>query len=283
MAPNIPEEQIRWWKPQGIAGVEAMSARNSTRLWRVFHETLTVCTVLDTDAVSEWDSRGKRQISGRGSLMLMDQGEVHNTRRVSAPAAFWVLFLDTAYVSRVAEEVLGTSVPRWKFSDFREPGVHRSFANLPAILQSDLPTIVKESHLLAGVSALLSNAAEKSPLPLCRIRRREVLRRAMDFLQAHFTEDIRLDELAYQSCTTPSHLCNSFSRAYGVPPHQYLLRLRIARAKSLLSKGAAFRPSDLGFSDQLQFNRIFKQVYGITPRKYRTQLRLPMKDSMVAA
>jgi AraC-like DNA-binding protein len=186
-------------------------------------------------------------------------------------------------MSRVAEEVLGTSMPRWRFPDFRDPGAFQSLTNLHAVLQSDLPTLGKETHLLAGVSALLSKAAEKAPLQVSRIRQREGLRRAMDYLQAHYTEDVRLDELAYHACTTPSHLCNSFARAYGVPPHQYLLRLRIAKAKALLAKGVPFQPADLGFSDQLQFNRIFRQVYGITPRNYQVQLRIPMAGGLVPA
>lgn len=281
--PNFVGEQIRWWKPQEIPGVEALSVRNSPRLWRVFHETFTICTVLGIEGVSEWDCRGRRNTSVRGSLMLMDQGEVHNTRRVSAPGTFWVLFLDASYMSRVAEDVLGMSTPRWRFSDFRDAATFQCFVDLHAILQSDLPTLGKETHLLAGVSSLLSKAAEKSPLPVSRIRQREVLRRAMDYLQANFSEDVRLEELAYHACTTPSHLCSSFARAYGVPPHQYLLRLRIAKAKGMLAKGIPFLPSDLGFSDQLQFNRIFRQVYGITPRNYQVQLRIPMTDTLAPA
>jgi AraC-like DNA-binding protein len=280
---NLVEEQIRWWKPQGIPGIEALSVQGSQRLWKVFHESITVCTVLDIDGFSEWDCRGRRYTSGRGSLMLMDQGEIHNTRKVSAPGTFWVLFLDDSYIRRIAEEILGTAMPRWRFADFRDPGAYRSFVNLHTILQSDLPTLGKETHLLACVSKLLSQATEKSPHPVPRIRKREVLRRAMDFLQARFSEDVRLDELAYHSCTTPSHLCHSFASAFGVPPHQYLLRLRIAKAKVLLAKGVPFQPADLGFSDQFQFNRIFRQVYGITPRNYQVQLRIPMAGGLVPA
>lgn len=256
-----------------------MSVQHSSRLWKVYHETFTVCTILGTDAVSEWECRGKRHVSGQGSLMLIDQGEVHNTRKVNVPATFWVLFLDSSSMSRIAEEVLGISVPRWRFSDFREPNVYRSFAKLHSILQSGLPTLAKETHLLASVSTLLSKAAGKEPITAPGTRQREGLRRAKDYLHAHFAEDVRLDELAYHACTTRSHLCNTFSSAFGVPPHQYLLRLRIEKAKDMLAKGVPFLPSDFGFKDLPQFIRIFNQVYGLTPRKYLAQLKAPILDA----
>lgn len=151
----------------------------------------------------------------------------------------------------------------------------RGFAKLHSILQSRLPALDKETHLLACVSSLLAKAAEKPPLPVSRTRMREGLRRAKDYLHAHLSADVRLDELAYHACTTPSHLCRSFAKAFGVPPHQYLLRLRIAKAKSMLAKGIPFLPSDLGFGDQTRFNRVFRQVNGMTPRNYRVQLRIP--------
>jgi len=273
--PDFAGEYIRWWKPQGFSGVEALSVRNSPRLWKVYHETFTVCTVLGDVAAAEWECRGRRHVSGQGSLMLMDQGEVHNTGKLSAPGTFWVLFLDTAYMSRVAEDILGIPMPRWRFSDFRDADAFRSFAQLHAVLQSPLPMLAKETHLLASVAGLLSKAAEKAPIPEPRIRQREGLRRARDFLHAHFAEEIRLDDLAYHACTTPSHLCRTFAMAYGIPPHQYLIRLRVAKAKAMLAEGAPFLPADLGFCDQAQFNRLFKQVNGMTPRNYRVQLRIP--------
>jgi AraC-like DNA-binding protein len=56
-----------------------------------------------------------------------------------------------------------------------------------------------------------------------------------------------------------------------MPPHAYLTRLRIMRAKELLATGE--RPSSIapqvGFYDQSQLTRHFRRIVGTTPARYR--------------
>ena len=71
-----------------------------------------------------------------------------------------------------------------------------------------------------------------------------------------------------------SYLASSFKKATGYSPKEYLLSLRMERAKSLLEisdmtiNGIS---NAIGYSDQLAFSRMFKKYTGISPTVYRDE------------
>lgn len=91
---------------------------------------------------------------------------------------------------------------------------------------------------------------------------------ARDYLHAHLRDPVRLDELAVIACMSRYHLAHAFTRAYGLPPHAYQIRLRIAAALTQLQHGVPPVRIDAGFSDQAHLTRHFKRVFGITPGHY---------------
>ena len=66
-------------------------------------------------------------------------------------------------------------------------------------------------------------------------------------------------------------LSRAFKEAFGLPPHAYLIQLRLARARQLLGRGLAPAQvaADLGFADQSHLGRWFRRAYGVTPAYYR--------------
>jgi AraC-like DNA-binding protein len=66
---------------------------------------------------------------------------------------------------------------------------------------------------------------------------------------------------------TESHFIRAFHLEFGLPPHAYHLRLRLALAVELLSSGlsVATVANECGFADQSHLSRKFKEVYGLTP------------------
>jgi transcriptional regulator GlxA family with amidase domain len=96
------------------------------------------------------------------------------------------------------------------------------------------------------------------------------VRRAIEMLRARLTESISLDDLAAHAALDKFHLCRAFRVQIGMPPHAYLTRLRIMRAKQLLSAGV--RPSEVaprvGFYDQSALNRHFRRIVGTTPGQF---------------
>ena len=95
-------------------------------------------------------------------------------------------------------------------------------------------------------------------------------------LHAHLGELIPTAALAEMIGLTESHFIRAFHLEFGLPPHAYHLRLRLARAVELLSYGlsVATVANACGFADQSHLSRKFKEVYGLTPGAWRTAVGL---------
>jgi AraC family transcriptional regulator len=100
----------------------------------------------------------------------------------------------------------------------------------------------------------------------------EHLKIAMEYMQDHYAESITLDKLTRLSNLSPSHFINSFKQTLGVTPHQYLLKIRIERAKEKLQRSSLPLSEiayELGFTDQSHFSRHFKKITGMSPLKWK--------------
>jgi AraC-like DNA-binding protein len=106
-----------------------------------------------------------------------------------------------------------------------------------------------------------------------RCKKTRPVRRALELLRERLADPLTLDELASHAALDKYHLCRAFRAQVGLPPHAYLTRLRIARAKQLLGDGV--RPSEVapqvGLYDQSQLNRHFRRLVGTTPGRYADQ------------
>ena len=100
------------------------------------------------------------------------------------------------------------------------------------------------------------------------------MRRALELLRERLDDAVTLDALADHAGIDKFHLCRAFRAQVGLPPHAYLTRLRIMRAKELLAAGV--RPSEIaprvGLYDQSQLNRHFRRIVGTTPGAYAHDL-----------
>ena len=102
------------------------------------------------------------------------------------------------------------------------------------------------------------------------------LRQVMAFIAENYSNDVRLAELANVAGMSSFHFAREFKRTTGTTPHQYLIKFRVERAKTLLA--AAELPLtevglQSGFSHQSHFTRLFRRFTGTTPQSYRLMLQ----------
>jgi AraC family transcriptional regulator len=98
------------------------------------------------------------------------------------------------------------------------------------------------------------------------------LRRAIDFIDAHLADDLRLATISAVAGMSPYHFSHLFSAAMGMPPHRFLLKQRIERAKGRLLFGRETILAvalDCGFKDASHFARVFAREAGLSPRRFR--------------
>jgi AraC family transcriptional regulator len=94
--------------------------------------------------------------------------------------------------------------------------------------------------------------------------------RALAYIQAHWSEDFTLADLAQAAEVSSFHLIRIFRQHVGVTPSAYRRALRVRAAQSLLKAGwkPAAAAAECGFCDQSHLNRHFKLITGVTPRQY---------------
>jgi AraC family transcriptional regulator len=93
-----------------------------------------------------------------------------------------------------------------------------------------------------------------------------------EYINAHLTETIPLEDLARVARLSPFHFARAFKQSFGLPPHRYHMHRRIEQAKALLATPQATVTEvgvRLGFSDTSTFSVAFRRLTGSTPGAYR--------------
>ncbi len=100
------------------------------------------------------------------------------------------------------------------------------------------------------------------------------LEQARQWLEAHYREQTRVEDLAAMSCLSRGYFLRAFKQKYGTSPLGYRTRLRISAAKTLLTYSylpLASIAQRLGFSDEYHFSKTFRHHLGMPPGAYRKQ------------
>lgn len=130
--------------------------------------------------------------------------------------------------------------------------------------------------LMCLFSSLVSDFKKQSPgalLPL-PYPGSVYVKHAVEYISQNYNKRIKINELADYIGVNRSYLTSSFKKTVGCSPQEYLVNLRMDKARSLLTKTDLpinAVASAVGYSDQLAFSKIFKQYYGLSPKAYREQ------------
>jgi AraC-like DNA-binding protein len=92
-----------------------------------------------------------------------------------------------------------------------------------------------------------------------------------DLIESNLARPIALDEIAALAGVSKFYVARQFTEAFGIPPHTFQVRRRLARAREQLARGLAIKcvAVDLGFSDQSHFGRHFLKTFGLSPAEYQ--------------
>ncbi len=102
---------------------------------------------------------------------------------------------------------------------------------------------------------------------------------AKQFVQSHVEEAITLAQVVQHVHVSRFYFCKLFKKATGMTLTEYVARLRVEKAKTLLVD-PSLRISEVvfaaGFGSIPRFNSVFKRYAGMAPTEYRATLRAPL-------
>ena len=250
----------------GVHSVRTESERHFGRHW---HDTFGI-GVLEQGAQRSASGRGEVDAHA-GELLAYNPGEVHDGRPLGGQARRWRMV-------HVERDLLAGAAGRPDIElaqpVIRDARLHADVRQLLDRLEAwqaaraatDVDLLACEESLARVLGRLLDAHASAVPVALegasfqhvARVRERL----ADDLLAAP-----SLDELAALAQLGKYQLLRRFTRAYGLPPHAWLLQERVARARSAIRAGASLAQAAArsGFADQSHMTRAFTRQFGFTP------------------
>ncbi len=219
--------------------------------------------------VERFRYRGADHLAPPDSVVMMNPDELHTGRAETEGGWHYrMIYIEPEAVAEITGE------PGWWFGDVvREdlPGARRVTRLLDALWQAREPLAF--DSLLLQLLALFRHHAQvpRKAIDGAGIRFAPVV----DYLHAHLSRRLTLDELAAVAGLSPFHFLRQFQAQHHATPQQMLMAFRLAEAKRQLARGA--RPADVaanvGLADQAHLTRAFARRYGVTPARYQKELR----------
>lgn len=229
---------------------------------------------LNTGCGEKYEVKGNKNILQAGSIGIFEPGLVHSNSSCSHSLrhlkSFYIqpqFFQDLALKYNFKpsfqyfEKILIDDLNFWKKLSY----LHENMMSNNLGMHLDI-------NILETFLTLL-NRHTKNNIITTKDRCDKRVQTIIDYFHANLSSDIRLSEIADIAQCTEFHIIRLFKQHKGMSPHQFLLQLRLEKARNYIKEGnsIAFSAFETGFSDQSHLSRKFKLRYGITPLKYFKQ------------
>lgn len=227
--------------------------------------------------------------AGRGSVSVSDHTHVLHTGQafltypqiVTSYAAdlaepwtySWVAFTGEQMEYILARTSLTPEQPVFPMDEHFMPSLYERLTQAADTTASlDLPLKAIMYELMSLILRTVPRDSDTLPLP--RRQKSIYVEHCLHFLHTHYCENISVEMMSYSLKLDRKYLSSLFKRTIGIPPQQYLLNFRMAKACELLTEtnctiGEIAR--SVGYQDPLLFSRMFKKVKGCSPTDYRAR------------
>ena len=263
-------------------GAYATHLDSALHFGKHWHDTFGM-GILERGAQSWLSGRG--QVRGyAGDVITLNPGEIHDGQPLGAETRRWrILYLDVATLQPFLPAASrGAAIARPVIPD---PPLFAAFARLFRLLEqwnmsrSGTDALACEESLAATCTRLMAQHGSAPFQP--RVADgdvRAVRERLGDATAGAGGARVpTLDELGRLVGLSRYQVMRRFEKVYGVPPHQWLLRMRVERARALIRGGATLAAvaHQAGFADQSHMTRAFVRQFGFTPGAWRGTTRPP--------
>ena len=162
------------------------------------------------------------------------------------------------------------------FENLQGEAVESAFAQIFSAHDNPGPAVPSQLHdaIATLISLLYANrfqdgSQDTDPIP-------QSLERPLIHMRQHYSDTLRLHDLAALAGMSVSHFIRTFKRAMGTSPIDWLRRERITQAKRRLidsEEPVKEIARQCGYRDPYFFSKDFKKFAGVPPSDYRRQER----------
>ncbi|MDO5784132.1 MAG: AraC family transcriptional regulator [Eubacteriales bacterium] len=266
--PNFEEIKSLFWRKPKLISVN-MEDPVHTKMLRALHvhdDRVEIILIRSGNGVHTID--GKAYSTHGGNILIYNAGVTHD----ECADQFEGMQIISCAVSNISipGQADNTLLP-----ERCSPLISNTpyFQEIEALLVT-LMTVTDEEieyHLTCALLLLVRQEAMKEPLPE-KNKTIQLGHLVQQYLDAHYLEDIQLEDVAAQMNMSPYYLTRVFRRTVGYPPKQYLVRRRIGEAQSWLlmtDLPVTDIAMKVGYNSVSNFHNTFRRIVGMTPQQYR--------------
>jgi AraC-like DNA-binding protein len=257
---------------QEFNNLELLKASYTTHVFpRHWNETYVIQVV--EQGVNELHCRGATHRVSASSILFINPQEIHTGSSVGkTPLAYRSLYPTPELMAEVASQCSDrlTSIPCFSALIVSDARLAAMFLKAHRVCEAGADALTAQTTLLDLLALLIQRHSDKQQ-PLYPLGNEiAAVKRAKEYLTENFNKNISLESLAQIAYLSPFHLLRAFRKAVGLPPHEYLINVRVEHARQFLAQGRAIADVafETGFCDQCHLNRHFKRIVGVTPGQY---------------
>lgn len=269
--------QREFWRVEELRNLELLRVRGAN--WdfpREMHDEYEITCIESGSA--RLRCRGRDFDLFSGSIVVIAPGEGHQFRAAAGHYySFRTFFTAASSLCDAASTTLGSQPAAPDFPPVVEDktlaqllcGLHILLRESDSLLEQEQQAVIAGAELV-----------QRHGRPACKTRSLKQERLRMEkvraYLHDNYQSNISLGALAQMAGLSPFYFLRLFCRDLGMPPHAYLLQVRINQAKKMLLQGQP--PVEValstGFADQSHFHRHFQRMAEMTPLEYRDAHRI---------
>lgn len=225
---------------------------------------------------AEFTCNGIKKESGARDLIYFKPGD-HRTARTFANAPIQCYAVDFTYICPVYQSnqwVMTTPpLPLSFYQKLTDDYLYNRLNDLFSLLTKTTLSNPNRSQnkaraIFTEILTLLFQLSEGNSYSYSSIRKVELL---IAYMAEHYSDNITLSKLGSLSNISESYLGRIFKSVTGKAPIDYLIDIRISKAKYLLLDGFSVSETSrlVGFNDIYYFSRAFKKCEGISPSTFK--------------
>lgn len=266
------QENFKLFRVPAFSDLEFAKVSNQTHVFpRHWNETCVIQVI--EQGINEGYCRGATYRVSTGSILFINPHEVHTGSAVGTkPLIYRSLYPAPELLIDVASQCRDRSAPLPFFPALiaADAQLAKMFVDTHRACEAGTGALAAQTLLLELLALLIQRHAEYRVAWPALGNENVAVKRAKKYLSENFNKNISLEALAKVAYLSPFHLLRAFRKTVGLPPHEYVINLRIQHARHLLSQGRSLSDAahETGFWDQSHFNRHFKRIMGISPGRY---------------
>lgn len=201
-------------------------------------------------------------------------GGVSGWSRLTKPGTFTAVYFDPSMKDHDLEK-LSVIPPLVVFEDHMLRSIMIAFSR---VLQDSALDVDGYSETLGALLVYELNRLyhqQKYPLLQDGGLGPKQIQRVLEYIEDNLKNKLTVADLANLVELSRFHFIRAFKKSTGIPPHQFILRRRVERAKEMLADDRISVTEvslGVGFNGLTQLTRVFRHVVGMTPTTFRRDL-----------